>query len=194
VNAIGKTKAAPIGKTCRRVGPAHPVEHLLDECTGPGASRWAAAQPNNVEQLVVELDPPQPVARLSMKRKKHSGSRRGRYMWRHRLVDGGVTAGYSSRSTHLAHVGPRFSGKTYTRAPRPESSAAHDCAEQAGIWGSHTDAPSPIHLILAATVRLPVAAECKRSRRSLHCPRCGAAAPFLPARPWRPGLGEECKR
>jgi hypothetical protein len=51
--------------------------------------------------------------------------------------------------------GATFSWKTYTRAPRPESSAAHDCAEQAGIWCSHTDVPAPIPLILAATVRCP---------------------------------------
>jgi hypothetical protein len=44
--------------------PAHPVEHLLDERTGPGGSRWAAAQPDSVEQIVLEFDRPQSVARL----------------------------------------------------------------------------------------------------------------------------------
>jgi len=44
--------------------PAHPVEHLLDERNGPGGSRWAAAQPDSVEQIVVEFDRPQSVTRL----------------------------------------------------------------------------------------------------------------------------------
>jgi len=44
--------------------PAHPVEHLLDERSGPQGSRWAAAQPDTVEQIVVEFDRPQSVTRL----------------------------------------------------------------------------------------------------------------------------------
>ena len=44
--------------------PAHPVEHLLDERSGPHGSRWAAAQPDTVEQIVVEFDRPQSVTRL----------------------------------------------------------------------------------------------------------------------------------
>ena len=28
--------------------PAHPIEHLLDERSGPGGSRWAAAQPDTI--------------------------------------------------------------------------------------------------------------------------------------------------
>jgi hypothetical protein len=44
--------------------PAHPVEHLVAERTGPGGSRWVAAQPDSVEQIVVEFDRPKSVARL----------------------------------------------------------------------------------------------------------------------------------
>jgi hypothetical protein len=44
--------------------PAHPVEHLVDERVGPGGSRWASAQPDTVEQIVVEFDRPQSVTRL----------------------------------------------------------------------------------------------------------------------------------
>lgn len=44
--------------------PSHPVEHLVDERAGPGGSRWAAAQPDTVEHIVVEFDRPQSVARL----------------------------------------------------------------------------------------------------------------------------------
>jgi len=44
--------------------PAHPVEHLLDEHTGPGGSYWAAAQADTTEQLVLAFDQPQSVTRL----------------------------------------------------------------------------------------------------------------------------------
>jgi hypothetical protein len=44
--------------------PAHPVEHLLDHRAGPGGSRWQSARPNVTEQLVIEFDQPQSIARL----------------------------------------------------------------------------------------------------------------------------------
>lgn len=44
--------------------PAHPVENLFDGQTGPGSTRWAAARPDTVEQIVLEFDQPQPIARL----------------------------------------------------------------------------------------------------------------------------------
>ena len=44
--------------------PAYPVEHLLDEHTGPGGSCWAAAQADTTEQLVLVFDRPQSVTRL----------------------------------------------------------------------------------------------------------------------------------
>ena len=31
--------------------PDHPVEHLLDGNSGPGATRWISARPNTVEQI-----------------------------------------------------------------------------------------------------------------------------------------------
>ena len=36
----------------------------MDERTGPSGSRWVAAQPDSFEQIVVEFDRPQSVARL----------------------------------------------------------------------------------------------------------------------------------
>src|SRR5260370_7599416 len=44
--------------------PAHPVEHLLDRCSGPGATRWISARPDTVEHIVVEFDQPQAIGRL----------------------------------------------------------------------------------------------------------------------------------
>ena len=44
--------------------PAHPIEHLLDGRSGPGATRWVSACPNTVERIVVEFDQPQSISRL----------------------------------------------------------------------------------------------------------------------------------
>jgi hypothetical protein len=34
--------------------PAHPVEHLLDRSSGPGATRWASARADTIEQPLLE--------------------------------------------------------------------------------------------------------------------------------------------
>ena len=63
-------ESAPLGLACEATidysseDPAHPVEHLLDEHTGPGGSYWAAAQADTIEQLVLAFDQPQSVTRL----------------------------------------------------------------------------------------------------------------------------------
>ena len=44
--------------------PAHPVEHLLDGRSGPGATRWISARPDAIEQIVVEFDQAQTISRL----------------------------------------------------------------------------------------------------------------------------------
>src|ERR1700726_31261 len=44
--------------------PAHPVEHLLDRRSSPGATRWISARPDTVEHVVVEFDQPQAISRL----------------------------------------------------------------------------------------------------------------------------------
>jgi hypothetical protein len=44
--------------------PAHPVEHLLDGRSGPGATRWISARPDTIEHIVVEFDRPQAISRL----------------------------------------------------------------------------------------------------------------------------------
>ena len=44
--------------------PAHPVEHLLDGTSGPGATRWTSARPDVIEQIVVEFDQLQTISRL----------------------------------------------------------------------------------------------------------------------------------
>jgi hypothetical protein len=43
---------------------AHPVEHMLDGRSGPGARRWVSARPDTIEHIVVEFDQPQAISRL----------------------------------------------------------------------------------------------------------------------------------
>src|ERR1700719_4960516 len=38
--------------------PAHPVEHMLDGRSGPGATRWMSARPDTTEHIVIEFDRP----------------------------------------------------------------------------------------------------------------------------------------
>lgn len=45
--------------------PAHPVEHMLDGDTGPGATRWISVRLDTVEHIVVEFDQPQAISRLA---------------------------------------------------------------------------------------------------------------------------------
>jgi hypothetical protein len=45
--------------------PAHPIEHMLDGCSGPGATCWISARPDTVEHIVIEFDQPQAVSRLA---------------------------------------------------------------------------------------------------------------------------------
>jgi hypothetical protein len=44
--------------------PDHPVEHLLDGNSGPGATRWISARPDTIERILVEFDRPQAISRL----------------------------------------------------------------------------------------------------------------------------------
>jgi hypothetical protein len=44
--------------------PAHPVEHLLDGQSGPGATRWMSARADTIEHIVLEFDQPQTISRL----------------------------------------------------------------------------------------------------------------------------------
>jgi len=45
--------------------PAHPIEHALDGCSGPGATHWISARPDTIERIVIEFDQPQPISRLA---------------------------------------------------------------------------------------------------------------------------------
>ncbi len=43
----------------------HPVEHLLDGNSGPGATRWISARPATIEHILVEFDRTQVISRLA---------------------------------------------------------------------------------------------------------------------------------
>jgi hypothetical protein len=45
--------------------PDHPVEHLLDRRGGPGGTRWRSARPDVTEQILLEFEQPQSLARLA---------------------------------------------------------------------------------------------------------------------------------
>jgi F5/8 type C domain len=45
--------------------PAHPIEHLFDGHSGPGATRWISARPDTVKRIIVEFDEPQSISRLA---------------------------------------------------------------------------------------------------------------------------------
>jgi len=44
--------------------PPHPVEHMLDGQSGPGAARWMSARADTIEHIVLEFDRPQMISRL----------------------------------------------------------------------------------------------------------------------------------
>ena len=44
--------------------PAHPIEHLFDGTSGRGAARWLGAQPNTIQQILLEFAEAQRISRL----------------------------------------------------------------------------------------------------------------------------------
>jgi hypothetical protein len=44
--------------------PDHPVDHLLDGHSGPGATRWISARPDTIEHILVEFNRPPTISRL----------------------------------------------------------------------------------------------------------------------------------
>jgi F5/8 type C domain len=44
--------------------PAHPIENIMDDHSGPGSTFWSSERVDTVEQLLIEFDAPQPISRL----------------------------------------------------------------------------------------------------------------------------------
>ena len=43
----------------------HPVEHMVDGCSGRGATFWSSARPDATEEVVLEFDEPQTIRHLT---------------------------------------------------------------------------------------------------------------------------------
>ena len=61
-SALDLTRLATVAYSSE--DPAHPVEHLLDGVSGPGATRWASTRPDTIEHIVVGFDRPQAISQL----------------------------------------------------------------------------------------------------------------------------------
>jgi hypothetical protein len=60
--AINLTACATIAYSSE--DPAHPIENIVDDHTGPGGTFWSSARVDTVEQLLIEFDTPQSISRL----------------------------------------------------------------------------------------------------------------------------------
>jgi hypothetical protein len=66
--------------------PDHPIEHLLDDNSGLGATRWISARPNTIEHILVEFDRPQAMSRSSTRSRRQSENAPRRCAWRSRRM------------------------------------------------------------------------------------------------------------
>lgn len=53
----------------------HPIEHMLDGSSGPGATYWASERPNVTEEIVVEFDEPRKITRLMFEAQEQTEER-----------------------------------------------------------------------------------------------------------------------
>jgi hypothetical protein len=44
--------------------PAHPIENIMDDHSGPGGTYWSSDRVDTVEQLLIDFDVPQSIARV----------------------------------------------------------------------------------------------------------------------------------
>lgn len=54
--------------------PEHPIDHVFDGTTGPGASYWQAAEPGE-QTIVIEFDHPQAIRQLTLEIEETNVSR-----------------------------------------------------------------------------------------------------------------------
>jgi F5/8 type C domain len=57
-------------RTCAKIyfsseATDHPIDHILDGCSGRGATFWAGAWPNVTEEIVLEFDEPQRITHVA---------------------------------------------------------------------------------------------------------------------------------
>jgi hypothetical protein len=101
--------------------PAHPVEHLLDGNSGPGATRWISARPDTIERILVEFDRPQAISRLLRSSPICSWCRSSlSNCWITTVQDGNALGFWSGRSL-AKKISPK---REFAVAISPESLAA----------------------------------------------------------------------
>jgi hypothetical protein len=91
--------------------PAHPIEHLLDGRSGPGAARWISARPDTTEHIVVEFDRPQAISRLVYEVERQSAHAPRKYAWKSRRTAVEPTAKFWFRNILSAPGEPPISAK-----------------------------------------------------------------------------------
>ena len=121
--------------------PAHPVEHMLDGQSGPGATRWMSARPDATEHIVIEFDRPQTISRLvyeveETRRERTQevrveASEHGGRSYRQILVQ---EYNFSPWGSHLS------TRRTALQSTPGQSSPFHDCSKQERL--RHRDAYS----------------------------------------------------
>src|SRR5438105_3930337 len=123
--------------------PAHPVEHMLDGCCGPGAPRWIRARPDTTEQIVIEFDFPQTIGPRLRGRgddaPAYPGSTRGSLGRRRPIVPPNSGSGIQlqPRGSHLS------ARRTALQSPPGHPSPSHDCSKQERLRHGDADgAPS----------------------------------------------------
>ena len=97
--------------------PAHPVEHMLDGCSGPGATRWISARPDSVEHIVIEFDRPQAISRLAYEVEEELRERTQQVRAESRKTEAGPIGKSSLRTIPSARAAPPTSVKNNASTP-----------------------------------------------------------------------------
>ena len=124
--------------------PAHPVEHMLDGCCGPGAPRWMSARPDTTEHIVIEIDRPQTISGLVYEVEETTRERTQEVR-----VEASEDGGQSYRQILVQEYNFSPGGATYQReeqalqSPPGHPSPSHDCSKQERLRHGDADgAPS----------------------------------------------------
>jgi hypothetical protein len=136
--------------------PAHPVEHMLDGCCGPGAPRWSSARPDTTEHIVIEFDRaaddlgPRLRGRGDDAR-AYPGSTRGSLGKRRPIVPPNSGSGIQlqPRGSHLS------ARRTALQSPPSHPSPSHDCSKQERLRHGDADGAPPLRLEVGASSLWP---------------------------------------
>src|ERR1700680_11042 len=124
--------------------PAHPVEHMLDGRSGPGATRWMSARPDTTEHIVIEFDRPQTISRILYEVEETMRERTQEVR-----VEVSEDRGQSYRQILVQEYNFSPGGAAYQREeqrfnlPQVTQSPSHDCSKQERLrHGDAHEAPA----------------------------------------------------